>query len=137
MIASVVKYSEAFKLQVISELESGTLRSQGEARAKYGIRGAATVASWLRKYGKRHLMSRVVRVEKPDERDQVKVLQGRIRELEHALAETKVQEVLHRAYFDIVCETTGVADPAALKKSIGERLSREGRMGGETGRGCR
>lgn len=137
MIARVVKYSEAFKLQVISELESGKLGSQGEAREKYGIGGAATVASWLRKYGKRHLMSKVVRVEKPGERDQIKALQGRIRELEHALAETKVQEVLHRAYFDIVCETTGVADPEALKKSIGERLLREGRMAGGPGKGSR
>jgi transposase-like protein len=130
MAESILRYSEAFKLQVLSELESGKLRSQAEAREKYGITGAATVAKWLRKYGKRHLMARIVRVEKPGERDEVKALKGRIRELERALADAKVQEVVHRAYFEIVCEKAGVTDPEALKKSIDERRWREDRDGG-------
>ena len=124
---SIVRYSEAFKLQVVSELESGKLRNQSEARQKYGIAGEGTVANWLRKYGKRHLMSRIVRVESPGERDQVKLLKDRIRQLERALVDSKVQEVLHRSYFELLCEETGESDPEARKKSIAERLSREGR----------
>ena len=126
MIESIVRYSEAFKLQVVCELESGKLRNQSEARRKYGIAGDGTVANWLRKYGKRHLMSRIVRVERPEERDQVKHLKDRIRQLERALADSKVQEVLHRSYFELLCEDTGERDPEARKKSIAERLSREG-----------
>ena len=43
-----IRYSEAFKKQVISELESGQLRHQAEARERYGIGGGDTINSWLR-----------------------------------------------------------------------------------------
>lgn len=120
-----IRYSEAFKLQVIRELESGELGSQAEARRKYGITGRSTVHKWLRRYGKNHLLSKVVRVEKPEERDQIKVMKRRIRQLEKALADSKVQEVLHQAYFEIVCEQHGVKDIEGMKKKVAAKLSRE------------
>lgn len=43
-------YSQAFKLGVVQEVESGEL-SYIEAQKKYGIQGASTVLKWLRKYG--------------------------------------------------------------------------------------
>ena len=121
----VIRYSEAFKRHVIAELESGRLASHGEARAKYGIRGAGTLPQWLRKYGKNHLLRRVVRVETPNERNQVKALKSRIRQLERAVADSKVKETLAEAYFEIVCEKYGVADAGALKKSIAAKLLHE------------
>lgn len=72
MSRSIVKYSEALKMQVVNELEDGKLCSIGEARERYGITGAATVSSWLRKYGRKHLLPRIIRVEKPEERDEKK-----------------------------------------------------------------
>jgi transposase-like protein len=118
-----IRYSEAFKLQVISELESGKFACPEEARRAYGIGGTNTVHQWLRKYGRNDLRGRVVRVEKPGEKDQIKALKERIRELEKAVADSKVQEVLARAYFDIVCDQYGVADKEALKKNIAAKLS--------------
>ena len=50
MQASVqVRYSMAFKRQVVADLESGRFRTIGEANAHYGIGGAQTVRhlSWL------------------------------------------------------------------------------------------
>src|SRR5687768_8282359 len=44
-------YSMSFKLQVVAEVESGSV-SVGSARHKYGIQGAHTVTQWLRKFGK-------------------------------------------------------------------------------------
>ncbi|MBN1864290.1 MAG: DUF255 domain-containing protein [Victivallales bacterium] len=44
-----MRYSELFKLQVVSELEAGRLSSVCEARRKYSIRGGGTVSSWIRK----------------------------------------------------------------------------------------
>ena len=122
----VVRYSEAFKLQVVRELETGRLRSRKEACQRYGIGGATTVARWVRRYGRAHIQGRVVRVETTDERDQLAALKARIAELERAVVDSKVQEALHKAYFDIVCREHGVADPVALKKSIAEKLSQEG-----------
>ena len=122
----VVRYSEAFKLKVVRELETGRLRSRAEARRRYGIRGTTTVLQWVRRYGRAHIQGRVVRVETADERDQMKALKARIKELERAIVDSNVREALHKAYFDIVCREYGVKDPAALKKSIAEELSREG-----------
>ena len=122
----VVQYSEAFKLKVVRELETGRLRSREEARQRYGIGGVGTVARWVRRYGQAHIQGRVVRVETTDERDQLAEMKARISELERAVIDSKVQEALHKAYFDIVCREYGVKDPAALKKSIAEKLSQEG-----------
>jgi len=65
--ATIVRYSEAFKLQVVNELETGVMESIAEARRRYGIPGAETVVKWLKKYGRENQLPRIVRVEKPDE----------------------------------------------------------------------
>jgi transposase-like protein len=120
-----LRYSEAFKLQVIGQIESGRFECVEHARQAYGIGGTQTVHQWLRKYGRNDLQGRIIRVEKPGERDQIKALKARIRQLEGAVADSKVQEVLARAYFEIVCEEFGVEDVEALKKSIAAKLSAE------------
>jgi len=130
-----IRYSEAFKLQVIRELETGELDNQQEARRKYGIGGGSTVHNWLRRYGKRHLLSKVIRVEKPEERDQMKALERRIKELEKALVDSKVQEVLHKAYFEIMCERCGVEDVESVKKKAVAKLSGEPSKEDAEGRG--
>lgn len=43
-------YSMTFKLEVVREVESGSVSVTGAAR-KYGIQGRSTVVNWLRKYG--------------------------------------------------------------------------------------
>lgn len=43
-------YSLHFKIQLVKEVESGTL-STSAAQRKYGIQARSTVVSWLRKYG--------------------------------------------------------------------------------------
>ena len=122
MSGRVVRYSEAFKLQVLSELESGKLASISEARERYGISGRNTVQYWLRKYSRDHLRNRIVRVETPKDRDQVKALKKRIRELEKALADSQVNAVLNEAYYQIVCEEHGIEDPEAFKKKLDTKL---------------
>jgi hypothetical protein len=102
------------------------LASHEEARQRYGIGGATTVGKWVRRYGAAHLQRRVIHVETLDERSQVAALKARIKELERAVVDSKVQEALHKAYFDIVCREYGVVDPAAVKKNIAAKLSGEG-----------
>lgn len=43
-------YSVSFKLQVVQEIESGTI-GRTEACHKYGIQAKSTIREWLRKYG--------------------------------------------------------------------------------------
>ena len=57
MKKNIVRYSDAFKIQVVSELESGKFKCIFEARKRYAIRGVGTVENWIRKYGKNHLLN--------------------------------------------------------------------------------
>lgn len=118
MAESVIRYSEAFKLKVVSEYEAGKFRTYEEARKAYGIKGCGTVRYWLKKYGKTHLLSRIVRVETANERDQVKALKKEISQLKEAVADSKVQELIHRAAFEVVCEQYGLGTPEAVKKRL-------------------
>ena len=68
------KYSTAFKQKVISEIESGKL-TIAEARRIYDIKSQQTIYEWLRKYGKNHLIKKIVRVEMKDEKDKLKELE--------------------------------------------------------------
>jgi transposase-like protein len=122
-----IRYSEAFKLEIVRALATGKLSSVEEARRRYGIAGADTVRRWIQRYGTSQQQTKVVRVEKPDERDRIKALEARIRELERAVADSKVEELLARAYFHVVCEQFGVEDEEALKKNIAQKLS-DGRL---------
>ena len=111
----VVRYSEAFKLQVIRELEKGRYGSPWEAGRAYGV-GPGTVIYWVRRYGKAQLLRKVVRVMKADEQAEVKVLRQRVRELERALSDAHVDLKLEGAYLQLACNAAGVKDVTDFKK---------------------
>jgi transposase len=116
MEKSVVRYSEAFKLQVVSELETGKLGCIFEARKRYAIKGVGTVDRWVRKYGKNHLLKKVVRVESTSERDQLMELKKKNRELESALSDAHLDLRLERAWLKIACKAGGIDDVESFKK---------------------
>ena len=111
----VVRYSEAFKMQLIQELESGKLDSIEHARRSYGIAGTTTIQKWLKKYGRNDLRAKVVRVEKPNEQDQIKRLRNEVKALKSALAETQVENLVNRSVYEVLCNEVGV-DPGEFKK---------------------
>ncbi|HBJ82830.1 MAG TPA: hypothetical protein DDZ88_02935 [Verrucomicrobiales bacterium] len=130
-----IRYSEAFKRQVVAEIEDGTLDNVEHARNKYGIRGTTTVQRWVRRFGKSQLLAKVVRVESPNERDQMRHLQQRIRDLEHALAESRMRELLAEGYLHAICEDAGIKDLEERKKKwpggpSASQPTRAGRKGG-------
>lgn len=120
-----IRYSEAFKLQVVSELETGELKSPHGARVRYGIKGADTVPRWIRQYGKNHLLKKVVRVETTKERDQLKEMKKRIRQLESALADAHLDLRLEQSYVELACEAARIKDIEGFKKKhAGLRFTR-------------
>jgi len=121
----VIKYSESFKQKVVSEISKGKFLSHLEASRAYGINGAATVRRWVKKYGRDDLLPRVIRVESENDRNEVEDLKRKIKELEKTVTELAVSEVMHKAYFDIVCEQNGITDPEAQKKKVAAKLSKE------------
>jgi transposase-like protein len=83
----VIRYSEAFKLKVVRDLEEGRYGNPTEAGLAHGVTGKGTVARWVRQYGKNHLLRKVVVVMKADEQAEVRALRKRVRGLEKALAD--------------------------------------------------
>ena len=120
-----IRYSEAFKLQVVQEVERGKYGSCHAAAAAYGIRGTRTVRRWLLQYGKAHLLRKVVRVETTDDRDELKRLQAECRRLKEALADAHLDLRLERAFLEISCKANSDADVEAFKKKHAGMLSIE------------
>lgn len=113
---AAIRYSESFKLSVVRELEAEGLAFKAVTR-KYGIKGNATVARWVRQYGN-GTRGKIIRVEKPNEIAQMKQLKGRIRLLESALGTAHVELALERAYTGLACERAGIMDVAEFKKKV-------------------
>jgi transposase-like protein len=120
----VIRYSEAFKMGVVRELESSGL-TFGELQRKYGIGGEGTVQYWVRKYGN-GTRGKVIRVQKPEEIDQLKQSKDRVRLLEMALADANVELVLERAYLRMACERAGITDLEGFKKKVVGQLPTKG-----------
>ena len=108
-----IRYSEAFKMEVVRELERGG-EPFDRVRRKYGI-GGSTVQVWVRKYGNGS-RGKVIRVQKPEEIDELKRLNDRVRRLETALADANVELSLERAYTRLACQRAGIKDVEDFKK---------------------
>jgi transposase-like protein len=109
-----IRYSEAFKMEVVRELEENDLPF-AQVQRKYGIRGCDTVQKWVRKYGNGS-RGKVIRVQKPEEIDELQQLKLRVRRLETALADANVDLAIERAYTRLACERAGIKDVDAFKK---------------------
>lgn len=117
-----VRYSEAFKIEVVTAVESGKFKSLHAAAQAYGVGGMATISNWVRQYGKDHLLRKVVYVMKADEQTEAVKLRKRIRELEHALSNAHIDLALESEYVKLACEVSGITDVAGFKKKhAGER----------------
>lgn len=110
-----IRYSEAFKQQVITEIASGRFKGPHAASKAYGIKGTATVTGWLRRYGRSDLMPRVIKITSMEEKDEKQALKQRVRELERALADAHMKGLLDEAYLGIACQRLGL-DLAEFKK---------------------
>ena len=77
--STAIRYSEAFKRQVVDEIAQGKFTSPYKAQQAYGIRGQTTVTKWIRKYGRDDLLPKRIRVETMEEIDQLKEARRRIR----------------------------------------------------------
>lgn len=101
-------------MEVVREMEAEGL-SCNRARQKYGIGGRNTVEKWARKYGK-GLIGKVIRVETPQEVNELKKLKERVKRLETLLADTNLELALERQYTRLACERAGIEDVEEFKK---------------------
>ena len=101
-------------MEIVRELEEKDW-SFAQVQRKYGIKGCDTVQRWTQQYGN-GTRGKVVRVEKPEEINELKRLRERVRRLESALADANVDLALERAYTRLACARAGIKDVAEFKK---------------------
>jgi transposase-like protein len=114
-----IRYSQAFKRQLVREVEAGE-RSAKAAERKYDIKGNGTVIRWVRqlgsgKYGK------IVRVERPEEVTEAARLRAQLRRAKEALADAHMELALERAYLAEACEQMDQTVEGFKKKQAGGR----------------
>ena len=119
----IKKYSSAFKLKVVNEIESGKL-SINQAMEIYDIGGGATISRWIKNLGKNHLLSKIVRIEMKDEKDKVKELKERVRQLEKLLANKELDSLMNEAFLELLAEDNEVDLEEFKKKVDKERLKK-------------
>lgn len=105
-------------MAAVRELEEQDLPFE-EIRRKYGIKGTVTVQKWVRKYGNGS-RGKVIRVERPEEINELKRLKERVRRLESALADANIDLALERAYTELACERAGLEVEEFKKKAAGQ-----------------
>lgn len=101
-------------------------------RARYGIGGDHTIPRWVRQYGREGVRHKLMRIQHASEHDRVKELEARIQDLESALAEKSLDELMYKAMLRVVEEKYGIdlkketdgtslKPPASLPRTKGNR----------------
>ncbi len=109
-------YSEAFKLQVVREVESGTC-SQSLIARRYGIRGHSTILKWRRKYGNGKCLTKRGKAAMPQNSNQELHLQNEIKELKRELEESRIRNVVLETLVDVADRELGTN----LRKKCGAK----------------
>jgi transposase len=116
----MVRYSISFRQKVVKEVEEEGLTVQA-AKRRYGIGGGQTIQNWIRKFGKYHLLEKIVRIETMEEKDQIKKMQDEIRKLKLALADS----LMAQKCLEGVIEEANKEYKTDLKKSFGPDASKD------------
>ena len=114
------RYSENFKLKVLSDIESGRL-NKTEAIEHYGI-ACPTLYKWIRKYRKFDLYNKVVRIETMEEKDRIKALEKENGRLKQIMADKDVKLLVSDAMLEVLRKQMGFSSVEELKKKYGDKL---------------
>ncbi len=129
---TIKRYSTSFKQKVISEIESGKF-SKSEARRLYDIGSDTSIHKWIRKFGKLHLLTKVVRIELKDEVFKLKDLERQKKALESALAQAQLKLIVYESIIDVAEEELGIDLKKNLKPgsltSVAKGVRSSGRKG--------
>ncbi len=113
---TVKHYSEAFKLQILSELDSGKY-TKGEISRIYDI-APASIYAWIKKYGKFDLLNRRIKIETMDDIDKIKKLEDENKQLKELLVQKDIKGFLDEAYLDYAAKEMGYKNVDELKKKL-------------------
>ncbi len=120
---TIKRYSESFKQLVIRELSEGRL-TKTEAIHKYGI-GRGSLYHWMKKFSRLDLYNPKIRIEMPEEKDHVKAMEQRIKELEKALVNTQLNHLKSEADLAVALEMLGYTTKEEFEKKHGANQSKK------------
>jgi transposase-like protein len=118
----VIRYSKAFKMQAVREVEQGELCAQAVQR-KYRIRGNGTVIRWVRQLGSGQY-GKIIRVEKADEVNEAARLRSQLRQAKEALADAHMELALEKAFLMVACQALDQTVEGFKKKHAGRPRTR-------------
>ena len=110
------RYSEGFKLKILSELSTGKY-SKRELSRIYGLQ-SSTINEWIKKYDRKDLMNTRIMIENEDEISRVKALQKEIEQLKKLLLRKDLELLANDAYLEVIAEKYGYKNVAELKKNL-------------------
>ncbi|MHA8057624.1 transposase [Aquirufa nivalisilvae] len=128
-IKRIYRYSESFKQQVLEELSLG-IYSANELQRRYGIKGSTTIAYWARKSGNFNLIPKTIRVETPQEKDEIAALKLEIKRLKMSIADIVTDRVIAESTLEVICEQQGLNIEEVKKKAgsiLASKPSKKGR----------
>jgi transposase-like protein len=117
----IKKYSESFKLKVLSEISEGKL-TKNEIIRLYGI-SPGTIYSWIKKYRRFELLNQRIRIETMDEMDKLKKLEEENKQLREMLVEMQIKGYMDDAYLEYAAGKLGYKSVAELKKKLKQSQS--------------
>ena len=112
----VRRYSEGFKLKILSELSTGKY-SKKKLGEIYGI-NRTTINEWIKKYNRTDLMNTRILVENQDETTRLKALQNEIKQLKELLIKKDLDKLVMDSYLEVAAEKLGYKNVDELKKNF-------------------
>jgi transposase-like protein len=110
------RYSEGFKLKILSELSTGKYTKRELSRI-YGIQ-SSTVNDWIKKYDRKDLMNTRIMIENKDEITRLKELNKEIEQLKKLLLKKDLDQLVNDSYLEVAAEMLGYKTVAELKKKL-------------------
>ena len=120
----VIRYSRAFKLEAVREVESGGLCAR-QVQRKYGV-ADGTVMRWVRQFGSGKY-GKVIRVERADEQSENERLRRQLRQAKEALADAHIELTLEKAYLAEACDQLDQSVEGFKKKRGGGPRTERGK----------
>lgn len=114
------RYSESFKLKLLSELSNGNYTKNKLAKI-YGI-NPSTINEWIKKYDRKDLMNARVMIETKDEISRLKALRKEVAQLKDLLIKKDLDKLVTDSYLEVAAENLGYKNVQELKKNLNIEL---------------
>lgn len=117
---TIKRYSESFKLKILSELSDGKY-TKNEIRRVYGV-SLGGLDHWIKKYRRFELLNQRVKIETMDEKDKIRKLEEEISQLKELLVQSQIKSYLDEAYLEYAAKKMGFKSVEELKKKLNIKL---------------